>query len=116
MMMMMMMVGRKFSALCVLDSDVDTIANSLKEGLLLTAEEVLGRQKKKIQPWVTNEVLGLCDQRRQLKQQRHTRTEAGLRHRKVNKEVRNKMKTAKEEWTEEQRKNIEKGMMLGNSK
>ena len=26
------------------------------------------------------------------------------------------MKTAKEEWTEEQRKNIEKGMMSGNSK
>ena len=26
------------------------------------------------------------------------------------------MKAAKEEWTEEQRKNIEKGMMSGNSK
>ena len=74
------------------------------------------RQRKKIQPWVTNEVLDLCEQKWQLKQQRHTRTEAGLRHRKVNKEVRNKMKTAKEEWTEEQRKNIEKGMMSGNSK
>ena len=64
MMMMMMMVGRKFSALCVLDSDVDTFANSLKEGLLSTAGEVLRRQRKKIQPWVTNEVLDLCDQRR----------------------------------------------------
>ena len=44
-------VGGKFAALCVLDSDVDTLANSLKEVLLSTAEEVLGRQKKKIQPW-----------------------------------------------------------------
>ena len=34
----------------------------------------------------------------------------------MNKEVRKKMKAAKEEWTEEQRKNIEKGMMSGNSK
>ena len=33
--------------------------NSLKEGLLSTAEEVLGRQRKKIQPWVTHEVLDL---------------------------------------------------------
>ena len=70
MMMMMMMVGGKFSALCVLDSDVDTFANSLKEGLLSTAGEVLRRQRKKIQPWVTNEVLDLCDQRRQLKRQK----------------------------------------------
>ena len=47
-------VGGKFAALYVLDSDVDTLANSLKEGPLSTAEEVLGRQRKKIQPWVTN--------------------------------------------------------------
>ena len=43
-------IGAKFAALCVLDSDVDTLANSLKERLLSTAEEALGRQRKKIQP------------------------------------------------------------------
>ena len=46
-------VGEKFAALCILDSDIDTLANSLKEGLLATAEGVLGRQRMKIQPWVT---------------------------------------------------------------
>ena len=34
--------SEKFAALCVLDSDVDTLANSLKEGLLLTAQDALG--------------------------------------------------------------------------
>ena len=68
----------------------------------------LGRQRKKIQPWITNETLDLCDQRRQLK---YTGTEAGLEYRKVNREVRKKMKAAKEEWIQEQYKNIEKGMM-----
>ena len=82
--------------------------------LLSTAEEVLGRQRKKIQPWVTNEVLDLCNQRWQLKQQKCTSTEAGLEYRKLNREVRKKMKAAKEEWIEEQCKNIEKGMMSGN--
>ena len=53
-------VGGKFAALYILDSKIDTLANSLKEGLLSTAEEVLGRQRKKIQPWVTNEVLDLA--------------------------------------------------------
>ena len=74
-------VGGRFAARCVLDSDVDTLVNSLKEGLLSTVEEVLGRQRKKIQPWVTNEVLDLCDQRRQLKQQRYTSIESGLEYR-----------------------------------
>ena len=95
---------------------MDTFANSLKEVLLSTAEEVIGRQRKKTQPRVTNEVLGLCDQRPQLKQQKYTSTEAGPEYRKVNREVREKLKAAKEEWIEEQCKNIEKGMMSGNSK
>ena len=69
-------VGGKFAALCILDSGVDSLANSLKEGLLLTAEAVLRIQKKKIQPWVIKEVLDLCDLRWQLKQQKYTSTEA----------------------------------------
>ena len=44
------------------------------------------------------------------------RAEAGLEYRKVNREVRKKMEAAKEEWTEEQCKNIEKGMVSGNRK
>ena len=45
-----------------------------------------------------------------------TSTEAGLKYRKVNREVKKKMKAAKKEWLEEQCKNIEKEMMSGNSK
>ena len=108
-------VSGKFAGLCILDSYIDTLANSLKEGLLSTAKGVLRRQKKRIQPWVTNEVLDLYDQRRHLKEQKYTSTEAGLEYREVNREVRKKMKAAKEEWTEEQCKNIERGMMSGNS-
>ena len=40
-------VHAKSAALCVLDSDVDTFVYSLKDVLLSTAEEVLGRQRKK---------------------------------------------------------------------
>ena len=65
---------------------------------------------------VSNEVLDPCNLRLLLKQQKYTSTEAGLEYGKVNREVRKKMKAAKEEWIEEQCKNIEKGMMSGNSK
>ena len=80
---------------------------------LSTAEEVLGRQRKKIQSLVTNSILDLCEQRWQLKQQKYTSAEAGLEYRKVSREVRKMMKSAKEEWIEEQCKNIDKGMMAG---
>ena len=43
----------KFSAICVFDSDVDTVANSIRKVLLSTAEGVLGRRRKKIQSLVT---------------------------------------------------------------
>ncbi|GFR70092.1 endonuclease exonuclease phosphatase domain containing protein [Elysia marginata] len=54
-------IGGKFAALTLIDNDVDTMANSLKEVLASTAEEVLGRKRRTIQPLVTNEVLDLCD-------------------------------------------------------
>ena len=106
----------KFSAVCVFDSNVDTVANSIRKVLLSTAEEVLGRLRKKIQSLVTNEVVDPCHHRRQLKQQKYTSTEAGREYTEWNREVWKKMKAAKEEWIEEQCKNIEKGMMSGSSK
>ena len=62
------------------------------------------------------EVLDLCDQRRQLKQQKYTSTDAGQEYRKLDREVRKKMKAAKEEWIKGQCKNIEVGLMSGSSK
>ena len=91
----------RFAALCVLDTDVNTLANNLKEGLLSTADGLLGRQRKKIQAWLTNE-------RRQLKQQKYTsRTRVYESEQRSQEEGK---KAAKEEWIEEQRKNIEKRM------
>ena len=95
-------ISLKFAAISVLSNDVETLANSLKQVLRSTAEEVAGRQGKQIQLWVTKEVLDLSDQRRQLRQQKQTSAEAELEYREVNGECRTKMKAAKEEWTEEQ--------------
>ena len=103
-------VGERFLALCVLDSDVGTLANSLKETLLPAAEEVLSRQEVD-STLSQKEVWDLCDQRRQLKQQKYTSTEAGPEYRKVSRDVRKTMSAAREEWIEDQCKNIEKGMM-----
>ena len=37
----------EFSAVCLFDSDVDTVANSIRKVLLSTAEEVLGNLGKR---------------------------------------------------------------------
>ena len=56
-------VGGKFAALNLIDSDEETLAGDIKEVLLTTAEEVLGKRWKKIQPWIMNEVQDLCNKR-----------------------------------------------------
>ncbi|XP_076443965.1 uncharacterized protein LOC143282251 [Babylonia areolata] len=109
-------VGRKFAALNLMDIDVDTLSNNIKEVLTTTAEQVVGKKRKRIQPWVTNEVLDLCDKRRELRKKKHPSNEARTKHQQVNREVRTKMKAAKENWIEEQCEEVEKGMEAGNSK
>ena len=64
-------VGGKCAALSLLDSNVDTHASNIKEVPLTTAEVVLGRQRKKTQPWLTNVVLDLCDKRQELRGRKH---------------------------------------------
>ena len=56
----------------------------------------------------------MCDQKRQLKQQKYTSTVAGLEYRKVNRAVRKNLKAAMEECIEEQCQYVEKGVMSGN--
>ena len=60
-------VGGKLAALNLIDSDVEMLAGNIKEVLLTTAHEVLGKRWKKIQPWIKNEVLDLCDKRQELR-------------------------------------------------
>lgn len=60
------------------------------------AQDVLGKKKKKNQPWVTNEVIDLCDERRKLKGKRHKSYDARAQYRTVHNTVRKKMKEAKQ--------------------
>ena len=59
-------VGGRFAALNLVDSSFEELAGDFKEVVLESAEEILGRRRKKIQPWVTNDILDLCDKRRSL--------------------------------------------------
>ncbi|GFR99771.1 hypothetical protein ElyMa_002800200 [Elysia marginata] len=92
------------------------MTNSLKEALVSTAEEVLRRKRRTIQPWVTNEVLDLCDKRRELCKRKFGSNVAMENNQLANKAVRKKMKEAKEKWIDDQCVAIEQGMSSGKSK
>lgn len=92
------------------------MANNIKETLLTTAEEVLGKKRHKNKPWVTNEALDLCDKRREIKKLKHQSSGGKEKYRQANKEVRAKLSADKEKWIADQCDAIEKGMEAGNTK
>lgn len=99
----------------MLNSDVDTLASTMNEVLLTTAEKVLGRRRKKIQPWVTDEVLDLCDKRQERQGKKHSSEEVRVQYQKAHREVRRKMKAAKEAWIKELCGEIDRGTQAGDS-
>ena len=59
------------------------------------ASEILGKERRRIKPWVTRDVLDLCDVRRDLKKRRY---EAGANEcREANKRIQKAVKKAKED-------------------
>jgi exonuclease III len=109
-------VGGKFAALTIVNQDVDNLANTLKEVLISTAEEVIGRKRSKKQQWVTDEILDLCDKRRTLKKEKQSNKAAVDKYRMINRKIRKEMKQAKEEWIDNQCRTMEDSMATGNSK
>jgi len=95
---------------------VNTLAEYIRDTLTSTAEEILGKAKKKKQPWITDDILELCDKRREMKKNKHANTDAADLYRQANNQVKKAMNKAKENWIEMQCTNIEEGIGKGNSK
>ena len=52
------------------DADLDSMVTHFNKAVTDTGAELLGKQRRKRKPWVTPEILDLCDQRRDLKKKR----------------------------------------------
>ena len=46
------------------DADLDSMVTYFNKAVTDIAAELLGKQRRKRKPWVTPEILDLCDQRR----------------------------------------------------
>lgn len=92
-------VRLKFAAHKLLDTEKDTLAFDIKEVLLTTAEEMLRKLRKKIQPWTTEEVLNFCENRRDPSGKKRSSDEARAPYQRAH---RKKLREAKYEWLEDQ--------------
>ena len=109
-------LGGRFAVLDFVKEDIDSVTDKFNNAIQETASEILGKERKKIKPWVTDEILDLCDKRRDLKPQRHINEENRKAYNDANKKVRKETKKAEEKWLIEQCDKIETEFKKGNSK
>ena len=94
------MVGRKFAPLTIMnneDTDLDSVINTFNTAVTETASEILGKHRQKKNPWVTAEILDLCDKRRELRKKRFE-PDGSEKYKEVNNNIKRCMKKAKENW------------------
>ena len=56
-------IGGKLAALGLVEDDMDSLTGSVHGALVDAASEVLGRARRRKRPWMTNDILDLCDRR-----------------------------------------------------
>ena len=61
------------------------------------ASEIFGKECRRKKPWVTRDVLDLCDERRNLKKKRY-QVEGAKEYREANKRIQKAVKKAKGDW------------------
>ena len=97
------------------DMDIDTMTNDLNTAITDTAEEILGKERRIKQPWMTRELLEKCDRRRELKNKKGS-TEGAAMYRLINKEIKKGTREAKEKWIGDKCKEIEDNLKRNNNK
>ena len=91
-------IGGKFAPLIGLsDEDMDTMITTYNTAVTDAASEILGKQRRRKKPWITKDVLDLCDERRDLKKKRYE-AEGAKEYREANRRIQKAVKKAKEDW------------------
>ena len=80
-----------------------------------TASEILGKHPQKKNPWITAEILDLCDKRRELRKKK-IEPEGSEKYKEGNDNIKRCMKKAKENWIGEQCSEIGENLRKYNSK
>ena len=110
-------LASKFAPLLLLESQqAQELYDDFTKSITATAKNVLGKRRKTRRRWVTGEVLDCCERRRELKRKKNEGIQQKEEYRKVNREVRQLLKKANEDWAEEQAKLVEDGFEANNAR
>ena len=83
--------------------DITLSYKKIEDIIIDSATRTIGKYIRKKQPWITNDILDLCDERRYLKAAKNKNNiELISKYRKVNNKIRKDMKTAKDQWIQMQ--------------
>ena len=111
-------IGGKFAPLIGLsdeDMDIDTMITTYNAAVTDAASQILGKERRRKKPWVTKDVLDLCDERRDLKKKRYE-AEGAKEYREGNRRIQKAVKKATEDWIGAQCEEIETCLNKNNSK
>ena len=67
------MIGGRFAPLTIMsnkDTDIDIMNTTFNTAVTETASKILGKHRQKKKPWITAEILDLCDKRRKIRKKR----------------------------------------------
>ena len=62
------MIGGRFAPLTIMsneDTDINSMITTFNTAVTKTASEILGKHRQKKKPWITADILDLCDKRRE---------------------------------------------------
>ena len=91
------MIGGKFAPLTIMSNkgtDIDPMIATINTAVTETASGILGKHRQKEKPWVTAEILDLCDKRRELRK-KGLRPEGPEKYKEVNINIKRCMKRIK---------------------
>ena len=97
------------------DTDIDSMITIFNTAVTETASEVLSKHRQTKKPWITAEILDLCDKRRELRTKRFE-PEGSEKYKEVNNNIKRCMKKAKENWIGQQCSEIEENLRKNNNK
>ena len=85
---------------------MDTMITTYNTEVTDAATEILGKECRRKKPWITKDVLDLCDERKALKKQQYE-AEGAKEYRETNRRIQKAVKKAKEGWIGAQCEEIE---------
>ena len=95
------------------DCDLTEICPDFEQALTSSALEIIGKYRSKKQPWITDDILDLCDKRRTLKPKRKLNAESEHKYREINSKIQKMMLKANEDWIQTQCKSNDDDMKHG---